>query len=72
MILNVIIVRLSFFLYMSYSFIQTEDYLTDRNLWWLKIAYPYLLSGLNYYNQQLAGSIGIFILSFMILIKEFF
>jgi hypothetical protein len=70
--LNVTIVRVSYLLYMSYAFLSSQDYLADRNLWWVKIVFPFGLAGARYFNAGLIGGIAVCVLSAMLLIREMF
>lgn len=64
--------RISYLLYMSYSFISSKDFLADRTLWWVKIAFPYGLVIARYFNLALIGGIASFVCSIMVLVKEMF
>lgn len=70
--LNLAIVRVSYLLYMSYSFLSEQDYLADRNLWWVKIIFPFGLAGVRYLRMGLVGGIATCVLSAMILVRETF
>lgn len=69
MALNITIVRVSYLLYMSYSFLSSQDFLADRNLWWIKIVFPFGLAGIRYFQMQLVGAIAACVMSAMVLVK---